>query len=128
MSTIWSSFLLLLPLFVGCVKLQLLPYMDQALTLQEFGREKDEQNKYIKNADAKFDELWAAVASGDIKKYKSEQEIVAAFGPPIFIKSAPSGGKKVRQALYRYCIQSKGPHRVYLYYDENALLSRFETI
>ncbi|MBI4310097.1 MAG: hypothetical protein HY591_07190 [Candidatus Omnitrophica bacterium] len=117
------------PLFLtGCMPLKMLPYLDQALVLQEFGREKDAQHLYVKNVDAQFDSMLAAVESGDIQKYKTEQEIVKTFGPPVLSREVEAEGKDLKQCLYRYAIAHKGPRKIYLYYDQSGGLDRFELI
>ena len=112
----------------GCAQLQMLPYLDQALLLKDFGREKDEQHVYVNNIDAQFDNMLAAVKSGEIQKYKTEQDIIKAFGPPILVKTVDFDGKRLKQCLYRYAIAHKGPHKIYVYYDPSGHLMRFEVI
>jgi hypothetical protein len=119
------SFVCLMFVLCGCVKLQLLPYMDQALTLQDLGQEKDRQDKLIKTTDAQFEHLQAAIASGEIKNYKTKKDIGDQFGPPVCIFHQ---GEGVEEALYRYAIQSKGPHKVYLYYDQSGQLTRWKSL
>ena len=115
-------------MFSGCMQMQMLPYLDQALTLQSLSQEKEGQNKYVLDADAQFDKLLAAVQSGDVKKYRTPQEVADAFGPPIFIKDMTIDGKPFRQYLYRYAIQSKSPKKVYLYFDDQGQLNHWESL
>lgn len=113
-------------LFNGCVQVQLLPYLDQVLVLKEFGEEKDAQNKYVTNADAHFDQLLATVKSGDIVSYKTEKDIIKAFGPPLLSVTDSSGGKAFKRSLYHYVIWRKGPQKVYFYYDESGCVVKWE--
>ena len=119
---------LMLICLTGCVQLQMLPYLDQALVLKDFGGEKDAQHLYVKNVDAQFDRMLAAVQSGEISKYKTEQEIVKTFGSPILARAVEIDGKSLRRCLYRYAIARKGPRKVYLYYDQSGRLKSFEFI
>jgi hypothetical protein len=123
-----SGILILIFLTAGCMQLQMLPYLDQALTLQALGREKDEQNKFAKNVDAKFEKLLAAIDSGEIKQYKTQKDIIRTFGPPILAHDDQIDGKPVKRVLYRYAIQSQGPKKVYLYYDPSGQLMKWERI
>ncbi len=109
----------------GCMQMKMLPHLDQALVLKDFGDDKDAQHKYVASVDGKFDELLVAIKSGGISKYKTEKDVVEKFGPPVFCTTAESEGKTVKQCLYRYAIQSKSPQRVYLFYDQNGGLVRF---
>ena len=107
-------------MLAGCTQLKLLPYLDQALMLQEFGNDKEKQHKFIKNTNEKFDKLTAAINSGDIKHYKTEQEIINNFGPPIL--------KSGDQALYRHAIGATAKSKAYLYYDDKGNLLRWELL
>ena len=110
------------------MQLQMLPYLDQALLLKDMGDEKDAQDKYVLNANAGFDKLLAAVQSGDIKKYKTREDITRAFGEPVLIKDITADGQPLKQCLYRYAIQSKAKQKVYLYFDAQGHLTRWETL
>lgn len=112
----------------GCTQIQMLPYLDQVLRLQELGREKDNQHKYVEGVDARFDKLQAQVKSGEVKKYKAEKDVVKAFGPPVLSGSVEQEGRTLKKSLYRYAIFSKGPHKVYVYYDERGRVERFESL
>ncbi len=114
--------------FSGCVQVQMLPYLDQALTLQSFGAEKDGQHQYVRNADARFDQLLSAAQSGDIKKYRTKENIVNAFGPAVLTQNIVVDGQPLMQCLYRHAIGSKAKQKVYLYFDNKGLLVKWEQI
>ncbi len=114
-------------LLSGCTQLQLLPYLDQALMLKALSQEKEQQHKFVSNTDGQYDKLKAAVASGHIKEYRTEQGILKAFGPPIEARIEEMGGKKCRQALYRYAIWRQAKDKIYLYYDDKGDLLKWES-
>jgi len=120
--------LLLVLFFSGCAQAQMLPHLDEAMALRSFGAEKDRQHKYVRNADAQFDKLLAAVQSGDIKKYGTKENIVKAFGEPILTRDIVIDGLPSTYCLYRYAIASKAKQRVYLYFDNKGLLVKWEQI
>ena len=115
-------------LFGGCVQMQMLPHLDQALVLRSMDEEKDAQDKYVHDTDAQFEQLLAAVQSGDIKKYKTHKDIVSAFGPPVVTNNIAADGMEFKQCLYRYAIQSKSPKRIYLYFNAQERLIRWESL
>ncbi len=39
----------------GCMQMKMLPHLDQALVLKDFGDDKDAQHKYVASVDGKFD-------------------------------------------------------------------------
>ena len=106
----------------------MLPHLDEALTLRSFSAQKDEQHQYVRDADARFDQLLAAVQSGDIKKYNTKKDIVRAFGEPVLTRDIVIDGLPSTYCLYRYAIASKARQRVYLYFDNKGLLVNWEQI
>ena len=124
--TSFFMFILVLSFFTGCMQMQMLPYLNQALVLKDFGAEKDAQHSYIKNADAKFDRMLAEFQSGEIQKYETEKDIIKAFGPPVLTKTVDIDGKIMKQDLYRYAIAHKGPNKIYVYYDQQGQLEKWE--
>ena len=126
---IWLPIILGMTVFLsGCTQLQLLPYLDQALLLKGFGEEKAAQHKYVDNVGIKFDKLRAVIQSGQIKSYKTEKDIIKQFGTPILASTVSIDGVSLKQCLYRYAIQNKGPYKVYLYYDAEDRLVKWESL
>ena len=113
--------------FSGCVQVQMLPHLDEALTLRSFSAEKDRQHRYVRDADAGFDKLLAAVQSGDIKKYRTKENIVNAFGPAVLTKNIVVDGQPLMQCLYRHAIGPKAKQKVYLYFNARGQLTHWET-
>jgi hypothetical protein len=111
----------------GCTKLKLLPYLDQALLLQDFGQEKTQQQKIVDNTNALYDKLTAAIQSGDIAQYKTEKSIIKAFGQPVLSREQALDGKALKQSLYRYSILRTARDKVYLYYDPQGKLVKWES-
>jgi len=120
--------LLLVLFFSGCVQAQMLPHLDEALTLRSFSAQKDEQHQYVRDADARFDQLLAAVRSGGLQKYKTYGDIVHVFGPPVLIEDIVIDGLPSTYCLYRHAIASKAKQKVYLYFDNKGLLVKWEQI
>ena len=112
----------------GCFQLQMLPYMDQALVLQEFGAEKDRQQKYVTNANAAFDKLLAEAQSGTIKNYKTQDDIIKAFGPPVLSKDVMVNSQLFKRNMYCHAIVSKAKQKVYLFFDAQGNLTQWEIL
>ena len=112
----------------GCMQLQMLPYLDQALVLQDFSNEKDGQQKFVNNTNATFDKLLAEVQNGMIKNYKTQEDVRKAFGPPIIAKDITADGQPLKQWMYRYAIQSKAKQKVYLFFNAQGRLMHWETL
>ena len=114
--------------FTGCVQVQMLPYLDQALTLQSFSAQKDGQHQYVRDVDARFDKLLAAVQSGQIKAYNTKEDIVKAFGEPVLTKDIVIDGLPSTYCLYRHAIGPKAKQKVYLYFNAQGHLTHWETL
>ena len=123
-----KPFLVLTVFFSGFVQVQMLPHLDEAMTLQSFSAQKDEQHQYVRDADARFDKLLAAAQSGGLQKYKTYGDIVHAFGPPVLTQNIVVDGQTLTQCMYRYAIASKAKQKVYLYFDNKGLLVKWEQI
>lgn len=123
-----NSFLLLIMVisFSGCVQVRMLPHLDEASTLQSFSAEKDGQHRYVHDADVRFDKLLAAVQSGDIKKYRTKENIVNVFGPAVLTTNVVVDGQPLIQCLYRHAIGSKAKQKVYLYFNAQGQLTHWE--
>ena len=115
----------LLPGLSACTQLQFLPYLDQALTLKEFGEEKKAQHQYVRDVHASFDKMLAAIDSGDNKKYKDEHAILHDFGQPIIAHKNSDGSE---QWLYRYAILRQAKQKAYLSFDSKGNLIKWEVV
>ncbi len=120
--------MIVLFVFTGCVQVQMLPHLDEALTLRSFGAESDGQHQYVRDADARFDQLLAAAQSGGLQKYKTYGNIVHVFGAPVLTQNIVVDGQPLTQCMYRYVIASKAKQKVYLYFDNKGLLVKWEQI
>ena len=112
----------------GCTQVQMLPYLDQVMVLQDFGADKKAQEELIGKIDAGFDRMQKTIADGTITRYKSEKDIIKAFGPPIVSEQEVVDGKTYMKALYRYAIQNKGPHKAHIFYDKRGLIVKMESL
>ena len=105
----------------GCAKLA---HMQELLTLKAYSDEQEQQTKYVKEQDAKFEKLLTVVKSGDIENYFTQGQIIKAFGEPVFRREAERDGALAQVWLYRYTIRFFDSDKVYLYFDgENKLKS-----
>ncbi len=112
----------------GCTQVQMLPYLDQVMVLKDFGEDKKSQDELIKKIDAGFDRLLKAIADGKMDKYKTQRDVINAFGPPIISEPEVVDGKIYTQALYRYAIQSKSPDKVHIFYDKDGRVAQWESL
>lgn len=118
--------LLLCLFFCGCMQMQMLPYLDQVMVLQDFGQDKKAQEDLIKRIDDNFDKMQKTITDGQMGKYKDEKAMIKAFGPPIIAEEEVVEGKVYKQALYRYAIMNKSSARVHIFYDQQGRVAKWE--
>lgn len=120
--------LLLLSVSCGCTQIQMLPYLDQVMTLKDFGEDKKAQEDLVLKIDAGYDRLQKAIADGKMDQYKNETQIIKVFGPPIINEHEAHEDSIYKKSLYRYTIQSKSPTKVHIFYDKNGKLVKWESL
>lgn len=120
--------LLLLPCWMGCTQMQMLPYLDQIMVLQDLANDKAAQEKLVKKIDTDVDRMLVAMKSGKFAQYKTERDVIKAFGPPIISEQEVVEGKIYTQALYRHAIQQTSLQKAHLFYDKNGNLVRWELL
>jgi hypothetical protein len=94
--------------------------------LQDYGRNTEEQKRYVQEQNKKFEELLRVVKDGEISKYKTQQDFLEVFGAPIFMKNVSDKKDRTVLWLYRYCEKMYGSEKVYLYFDSAGSLVTWE--
>lgn len=108
----------------GCAKLA---HLQELLTLKELSEDRDQQDVYVRNHDAGFERLLAAVKDGSIKRFQHKNDFLKEFGNPILIKVVPSSTTKPQAMwLYRYSTKAFGSPKVYLYFLDSGELKDFQ--
>ena len=116
---------LLATLSGGCAKLT---HLQELLTLKAYSDEQEGQAEYVKEQDARFEKLLAAVNSGDIENYFTPEQIIKTFGDPVFRREAEREGQVLEVWLYRYAIRFFDSDKVYLYFDDENRLKDWEHV
>lgn len=96
--------------------------------IQEYGANSDEQKRYVKEYNAKFDKLLESTKNGTISTYKTEADFEKNFGEPIFVKNVSGRSDYDVLWLYRYCEKLGGSEKVYLYFDAAGNLVSWEYV
>lgn len=96
--------------------------------LQAYGANMDEQKRYVKEYNEKFEKLLEAVKTGEMSNYKTQQDFRKTFGEPIFIKDVSGRSDYAVMWLYRYCQKLTGSEKVYLYFDSAGSLVAWEHV
>ena len=109
--------------FCGC---SILNHLEQLLTMGDYSRDKDEQHKIVSTNDAHYDDLLVAINTGNMKKYPDQTSVRRNFGEPIEIRNIDMIGQKQERWLYRHAIPLKAKDKVYLYFDAQGKLMKFE--
>lgn len=104
----------------GCAEVK---YMDQALELKAYSDEKDAQNAYVQQHDARFEEmLHRSREPGAFEHYGHKASLAHEFGEPILCR--PSGN--LEECLYRRIVKPLESPRIYLYFNRQGDLVRWD--
>jgi len=117
----------------GCT---ILENLDEITLLGQFSRESEAQHRLVKSINAHYDALTKAKMPNcsDFEKlghcegpnnYPDEASWVHAFGDPILKKDLSGGGQRW---LYRYAIYRFAKDKVYVYFDHNGKMVRWERL
>jgi len=118
--------LLSLSLIISVSGCSILNHLEELSTLGEYSREKDEQHKMVRDINAHYEALLVAINTGKMKQYPDKSSLRRNFGEPIEIKIINVAGTKQEQWLYRQAIAMKAKDRVYLYFDGQGQLIKFQ--
>jgi len=122
MNKIIPYFLASLLAFSGCIGHE---NLQELMMLGQYSREKDAQNRLVKSTNDHYDALTKAIAQGKMVNYKKEASLENTFGPPILKKDLSDGSS---QWLYRYAIYRTARNKVYVYFNRDGKLIKWEKI
>ena len=97
--------------------------LDQITTLQGYSSEKEAQHKDVKIVKVHYDALTKAIDQGQINDFKDQASFIHAFGDPILKKEMNDG---TGRWLYRYAIFRLAKDKVYVYFDRDGKLVKWE--
>ncbi len=106
----------------GCA---ILGNLDEVFILQGYSNEKDAQHRLVKSINGHYDDLSKVIDKGTINDYKDEGSFVKAFGAPILKKDLSDGSQRW---LYRYAIYRLAKDKVYVYFDHNGKMIKWEKL
>ena len=98
---------------------------DELYMLGDYSREKDNQHRLVKSINDHYDALTKAIDQKAINEYKDEAAFVHSFGDPILKKDLSGGGQRW---LYRYAIYRFAKDKVYVYFDRNGKMIKWEKL
>ncbi|MDE1920132.1 MAG: hypothetical protein KGI24_01650 [Candidatus Omnitrophica bacterium] len=121
-SLIRLAFILGLFVLSGC---NVLNHLDELSVLGQYARESDDQQRLIRSNNEHYDKLVGVIKQGHIDAYKNEASFVYSFGRPILKKDLANG---VQRWLYRYAIYKTAKDKVYVYFDRNGKMIKWERL
>ena len=131
-----STIPVLLLILLGLSGCSIIGNLDEISTLQGYSREKDAQHRDVKAIKDHYDDLTRAKMPNcsEFEKlghcegsndYPDEASWVHVFGEPILKKDLGSHGERW---LYRYAIYKLAKDKVYVYFDHNGNLIKWEKL
>ncbi len=107
----------------GCAKLA---HLDELLRLKDLSENRDGQEIFVQKQNKNFEKLSGVAKANNIASYKDEKTFIKEFGRPIVSREITSQDQPLTQWLYRYSTQKFGSPKVYLYFDNQEKLVRWE--
>ena len=118
----WVICVLLVLSISGCKSLSALSKMDQLLTLKDMAGEAQEIDAYVESRNQSFTAMLAQYEIDQLAAYDNKEEIVAAYGEPVFTHVEARGEETVEQWLYRREDVYFNTDKIYLYFDKSGNL------
>jgi len=109
----------------GCSKLA---NLNELLTLKSVADSQAAMAKDVAATNKLFDQLAAAIKSGAIKDYSSQDKIRKQFGVPILEKQESKDDEMYTVWLYRYATEFFNSDKVYLYFNSSGTLQLWEFV
>ena len=109
----------------GCAKLT---HLQELLTIKAYSDNQEAQAQYIKETDARFEKLLAAVSENRMDEYPTKTSIRRAFGWPILSRDITRNGEPQQQWLYRYAVRPFDSEKIYIYFDEAGAVMDIEYV
>ena len=107
----------------GCAKLA---HLDQLLTIQSYSDNNAEKERFVKEADQHFEALVHEVKAGRLSRTMRQEAIRNTYGPPVYEQLTVGGGPVRTLWMYRPQFDYTGAEKVYLYFDEQGTLLKWE--
>ncbi|MFH0752991.1 MAG: hypothetical protein V2A70_00320 [Candidatus Omnitrophota bacterium] len=115
--------LILISLLAACSGCAIFDNLDGAMALKDYSQEGDRLHAYVQSCDEKFARLLEQLESPDgLKRYQRKANIVNEFGEPIFCRDEAGHDK----CLWRRCVRAGNGPRVYMFFDHDGQLQRWE--
>ena len=108
-------FLLVMTLLQGCYALG---NLDPLLRLKAYSDEKREQQRFVENANKKYDQLKQDYFQHKLVTGLTQARILTLYGEPIQKQEFPDG----QRWIYRYGVWHKGKDKIYLQFNKDAQL------
>ena len=114
----------------------ILSNLDEISVMGDYSREKDDQHRLVKSINDHYDALTKAKMPNcsDFERlghcegrndYPDEASFTHSFGDPILKKDLSGGGQRW---LYRYAIYRFAKDKVYVYFDRNGKMIKWEKL
>jgi hypothetical protein len=110
-------------LLTGCAKIE---HMDELLALQSFSDNQDAQKRYLAQEEQKFQNLLSDVKQQKLSPGISKLSIFSTYGKPILITEVKDDLVIKQELMYRHPAQLLGSEKVFLYFDAQSRLVKWQ--
>lgn len=102
---------------VGCAKVKHLP---QLLTLKKYAETGEATDKYVETQSTSFNQLREDVQNNKLEEKISQEDLVARYGEPVYIRKVARGDKQTHEWLYRHPTEFFNTDKAYFYFDTDG--------
>lgn len=97
-------------------------HYEQLITLQRLGRNQDETQTFVKNAQDSFEKILEDIENENIYPGLTEEDIYIRYGEPVLVKYEDDD----KVLLYRYPTKFYKSERVYFYLNDKNVLAKWD--
>lgn len=118
--------LCVLAVFISVTGCTLIRYSSELMTLKSVGDSQKDIQQYLAAQEKKFSALQADVKANRLQSGVSKQDIVNVYGDPVFSRPLADDLEMYEMFLYRHPTQYFTSDRIYLYFDKDQKLTRWQ--
>ncbi|UCD15044.1 MAG: hypothetical protein JSV34_04800 [Candidatus Omnitrophota bacterium] len=108
----------------GCA---IIRHREQLSTLKRIGANRQKASQYIERQEKLFYVLLGDVRDNKLKKGSLKKRILGVYGDPVLYRDVEGdAGGAVEELLYRHPTKYFSSERIYMYFDSEARLTRWE--
>ena len=113
-------------LALGLSSCTAIKHLDELLTLKELGDEQSKMDAFVDQKNLNFEKVLQDARSKSLDAYQNQKQFLEEYGQPVLSRNIELEGQNVQQWIYRYETEFFNSDKIYVYFDKNKNLVRWE--